>query len=385
MLSREVKERLREYETPFYLYDMELLRRTVECALREADRYGYRLHYAMKANNDRRIMEFIASCGMGADCVSGNEVRRAIETGFAPKDIVYAGVGKKDSEIIYALRQGIFAFNCESKNELVVIDALARELGVVADVALRINPDIDPHTHSYITTGLSENKFGISPREITDVVGMLGDLRNIDIMGLHFHIGSQILDMGDFVALCNRVNELQDKLEARHIRIEHVNVGGGLGIDYGHPNRQPIPDFKSYFETYSSHLKLRPHQTLHFELGRAVVGQCGSLISQVLYVKQGTNKQFAILDAGMTDLIRPALYQAFHKIENITSDAPVQAYDVVGPICESSDVFGKAIDLNGVKRGDLIALRSAGAYGEIMASGYNCRELPQGYTSDELV
>lgn len=210
-------------------------------------------------------------------------------------------------------------------------------------------------------------------------------MKNLRFIGLHFHIGSQILDMGDFVALCNRVNELQDKLEARHIRIEHVNVGGGLGIDYGHPNRQPIPDFKSYFETYNSHLKLRPHQTLHFELGRAIVGQCGSLISQVLYVKQGTNKQFAILDAGMTDLIRPALYQAFHKIENITSDAPAQAYDVVGPICESSDVFGKAIDLNGVKRGDLIALRSAGAYGEIMASGYNCRELPQGYTSDELV
>ena len=217
------------------------------------------------------------------------------------------------------------------------------------------------------------------------MIDVAQEMQNVKFIGLHFHIGSQILDMGDFVALCNRVNELLDKLEARRIRIGHVNVGGGLGIDYGHPDRQPVPDFKSYFETYDNCLKLRPYQTLHFELGRSVVGQCGSLISKVLYVKQGANKQFAILDAGMTDLIRPALYQAFHKIENVTSDAPQQTYDVVGPICESSDVFGKAVDLNGVKRGDLIALRSAGAYGEIMASGYNCRELPQGYTSDELV
>ena len=172
--------------------------------------------------------------------------------------------------------------------------------------------------------------------------------------------------------------------EFTDINVRHINVGGGLGIDYAHPNRQPIPSFQEYFETFAVHLKLRSYQTLHFELGRSVVGQCGSLISRVLYVKQGVNKQFAILDAGMTDLIRPALYQAYHKIENITSEEPVEAYDVVGPICESSDVFGKAVDLNRVKRGDLIAIRSAGAYGEIMASRYNCRELPQGFTSDEL-
>ena len=222
-------------------------------------------------------------------------------------------------------------------------------------------------------------------QDMDRVIDVAVEMKNVKFIGLHFHIGSQILDMGDFIALCNRVNELQDKLEARRILVEHINVGGGLGIDYGHPNRQSVPDFKSYFATYAGQLKLRPYQTLHFELGRAVVGQCGSLISKVLYVKQGTKKKFAILDAGMTDLIRPALYQAYHKMENITSEEPVEAYDVVGPICESSDVFGKAIDLNKVKRGDLIALRSAGAYGEIMASGYNCRELPKGYTSDELV
>ena len=241
------------------------------------------------------------------------------------------------------------------------------------------------HTHANITTGLAENKFGISMEDMDKVIDVAQEMKNVNFIGLHFHIGSQILDMGDFIALCNRVNELQDRLEARQIFVKHINVGGGLGIDYDHPNRQSIPDFKSYFSTYAGQLKLRPHQTLHFELGRAVVGQCGTLISKVLYVKQGVNKKFAILDAGMTDLIRPALYQAHHKMENLTSDETMQTYDVVGPICESSDVFGKAIDLNKVKRGDLIALRSAGAYGEIMASGYNCRELPKGYLSDEFV
>lgn len=378
--------KFRELRTPFYYYDTKVLRDTLSCIRTEAARYGnYSVHYAVKANANPKVLAIIRENGLGADCVSCGEIRAAIKAGFPTGKIVFAGVGKADWEINLGLDYDIFCFNVESVPELEIINELAAAKGKVANVAFRINPNVGAHTHANITTGLAENKFGISMQDMDHVIDIAQNMKNLRFIGLHFHIGSQILDMGDFVALCNRVNELQDKLEARHIRIEHVNVGGGLGIDYGHPNRQPIPDFKSYFETYNSHLKLRPHQTLHFELGRAVVGQCGSLISQVLYVKQGTNKQFAILDAGMTDLIRPALYQAFHKIENITSDAPVQAYDVVGPICESSDVFGKAIDLNGVKRGDLIALRSAGAYGEIMASGYNCRELPQGYTSDELV
>lgn len=203
-------------------------------------------------------------------------------------------------------------------------------------------------------------------------------------MGLHFHIGSQILEMDDFVALCHRINELQDALEADGIFIEHINVGGGLGIDYDNPDKFPIPNFKKYFDTYANNLKLRKGQHLHFELGRAVVAQCGSLITRTLYIKHGTAKQFAIVDAGMTDLIRPALYQAYHKIENISSTGDIELYEVVGPICESSDVFGKQIELPKTSRGDLIAIRSAGAYGEIMASGYNCRKLPKGYLSDEL-
>lgn len=377
-------DKFRELQTPFYYYDTKVLRDTLTCVTKEIARYErFDVHYAMKANVNPKVLKIIKEAGLGADCVSGGEIRAALKAGIPAQQIVFAGVGKADWEIELGLEHNIFCFNVESIPELEVINELAATQGKVAHVVLRINPNVGAHTHANITTGLAENKFGISMQDMESVIDVAQEMKQVKFIGLHFHIGSQILDMGDFTALCNRVNELQDKLEARHILVEHINVGGGLGIDYDHPNRQAIPDFKAYFRTYDEHLKLRPHQTLHFELGRSIVGQCGSLISRVLYVKQGANKQFAILDAGMTDLIRPALYQAYHKMENLTSEESLQTYDVVGPICESSDVFGKAIDLNKVKRGDLIALRSAGAYGEIMASGYNCRELPKGYTSDE--
>ena len=378
--------KFRELETPFYYYDVNVLRETLSCINKEAGKYNnFCVHYAVKANANHKILTIIRENGLGADCVSGGEISAAVKAGFPTNKIVYAGVGKTDWEINLGLDYDIFCFNVESVPELEIINELAAAKGKVARVAFRINPNVGAHTHANITTGLAENKFGISMEDMDRVIDMAETLPNVKFIGLHFHIGSQIVDMGDFVALCNRVNELQEKLYARQIIVEHINVGGGLGIDYSHPNRQPIPNFAEYFSTYHKHLKLRPQQTLHFELGRAVVGQCGSLISKVIYVKQGTNKQFAILDAGMTDLIRPALYQAYHKIENITSDEAIETYDVVGPICESSDVFGKAIDLNKVHRGDLFALRSAGAYGEIMASAYNCRTLPQAYTSEELV
>ncbi len=378
--------KFRELETPFYYYDVNVLRETLSCINKEAGKYNnFCVHYAMKANANHKVLTIIRESGLGADCVSGGEIRAAIKAGFPTNKIVYAGVGKTDWEINLGLDYDIFCFNVESVPELEIINELAAAKGKTARVAFRINPNVGAHTHANITTGLAENKFGISMEDMDKVIDMAGTLPHVKFVGLHFHIGSQILDMGDFVALCNRVNELQEKLYARQIIVEHINVGGGLGIDYAHPNRQAIPNFTEYFATYHKHLKLRPQQTLHFELGRAVVGQCGSLISKVIYVKQGTNKQFAILDAGMTDLIRPALYQAYHKIENITSEEPMETYDVVGPICESSDVFDKAIDLNKAHRGDLFALRSAGAYGEIMASAYNCRALPKGYTSEELV
>ena len=379
-------DKFQSLRTPFYYYDTKVLRDTLSAIRAEAGRYGnYSVHYAVKANANPKVLAIIRESGLGADCVSGGEIRAAIKAGFPAGKVVFAGVGKSDWEINLALDYDIFCFNVESIPELEIINQLAAAKGKVARVAFRINPNVGAHTHANITTGLAENKFGISMEDMDKVIDIALSMQHVEFIGLHFHIGSQILDMGDFVALCNRVNELQDKLEARQIRISYINVGGGLGIDYAHPNRQSIPDFKAYFATYNTHLKLRSYQTLHFELGRSVVGQCGSLIARVLYVKQGTNKQFAILDAGMTDLIRPALYQAYHKIENISSERPVETYDVVGPVCESSDVFGKAVDLNGVQRGDFIAIRSAGAYGEIMASVYNCRELPQGYTSDEMI
>ena len=379
-------DKFRELETPFYYYDAKVLRDTLDVIRKEAGKYeNYHVHYAVKANANPKVLSIIRESGLGADCVSGGEVRAAIKAGFPSNKIVYAGVGKTDKEINYSLDHDIFCFNVESVPELEVINELAEAKGKVAQVAFRINPNVGAHTHANITTGLAENKFGISMEDMDTVIEMSQRMKNVKFIGLHFHIGSQILEMDDFAALCNRVNELQVKLAKQHIICEHINVGGGLGIDYGHPNHLPIPNFADYFATYHKFLKLQPGQQLHFELGRAVVGQCGSLISKVTYVKQGTNKQFAILDAGMTDLIRPALYQAYHRIENITSDEAEATYDVVGPICESSDVFLKAVDLNKAHRGDLFALRSAGAYGEIMASGYNCRELPKGYTSDELM
>ena len=379
-------DKFRELETPFYYYDAKVLRDTLDVIRKEAGKYeNYHVHYAVKANANPKVLSIIRESGLGADCVSGGEVRAAIKAGFPSNKIVYAGVGKTDKEINYSLDHDIFCFNVESVPELEVINELAAAKGKVAQVAFRINPNVGAHTHANITTGLAENKFGISMEDMDTVIEMAQRMENVKFIGLHFHIGSQILEMDDFAALCNRVNELQAKLAKERIICEHINVGGGLGIDYGHPNHLPIPNFADYFATYHKFLKLQPGQQLHFELGRAVVGQCGSLISKVTYVKQGSNKQFAILDAGMTDLIRPALYQAYHRIENITSNEPEETYEVVGPICESSDVFLKAVDLNKAHRGDLFALRSAGAYGEIMASGYNCRELPKGYTSDELV
>ena len=378
-------EKMQSVETPFYYYDTEVLRQTLRAINEEANKHkGFVVHYAIKANANPKILRFIREAGLGADCVSGGEIVASIKSGFPSNKIVFAGVGKSDWEINIGLDNDIFCFNVESIPELEVINSLAAAKGKIAPVAFRLNPNVGAHTHANITTGLAENKFGIAMRDMETVIAEAEKLSNVKFVGLHFHIGSQILDMGDFEALCNRINELQDQLENHHIHVEHINVGGGLGVDYAHPNRVPIPDFKAYFDTYAKKLKLRSWQTLHFELGRAVVAQCGSLITRTLYVKEGAVKKFAIVDAGFTDLIRPALYQAYHKIENITSEEPMSSYDVVGPICESTDVFAKQIDLNQTKRGDLLAIRSAGAYGEIMASQYNCRRLPIGYTSDEL-
>ena len=378
-------DKFQDIRTPFYYYDTQLLRQTLQTIKEESGKHAnYHVHYAVKANANQKILQIIKQYGLGADCVSGGEIKAALEAGFPADSIVYAGVGKSDWEIELGLQNDIACFNVESIAELEVINKLAQKHGKKARVAFRINPNIGAHTHANITTGLAENKFGIAMQDMDKVIDEAQTIDNIEVIGLHFHIGSQILDMGDFKALCNRINDLQNQLAKRNVFVQNINVGGGLGVSYDNPDREPIPDFKEYFNTYATHLRLREDQHLHFELGRSVVAQCGSLITRLLYVKQGSYKQFAIVDAGMTDLIRPALYQALHKIQNISSDEPNETYDVVGPICESSDVFAKAIDLNKCHRGDLLAIRSAGAYGEIMASGYNCRPLPVGYISEEF-
>ncbi|MGM9750214.1 MAG: diaminopimelate decarboxylase [Candidatus Cryptobacteroides sp.] len=374
-------ERFASIETPFYYYDMDLLRSTLSEAASVSGRYGYKVHYAVKANANSEILDEVRRAGLGVDCVSGNEIKAALRSGFDPSGIVFAGVGKTDREIVTALKAGISCFNVESSAELEVIDELAGNLGVKADIAFRVNPNVNAHTHHYITTGLEENKFGIGLWELESIIAKAEQLPNVNLEGLHFHIGSQILEMGPFRELCNRINGIQKDLEARRISIRSINVGGGLGIDYIRPDENPVPDFESYFGTFAKYLELREGQELHFELGRALVAQCGTLITKVSYVKEGQHKKFAIVDAGMNDLIRPALYQAYHKIENLSSDGPEDRYDVVGPVCESSDCFGKEVQLPQTSRGDLLAIRSAGAYGQIMAMRYNLRDLAQAYYS----
>ncbi|MCD8186836.1 MAG: diaminopimelate decarboxylase [Rikenellaceae bacterium] len=384
--SKKYMDRLREIPTPFYFYDMDLLRDTLEAVTSEAGKYGYKIHYAMKANFNDRILATMKKYRLGMDCVSGGEVRRAIECGIAPSAIVFAGVAKTDEEIRYGLEQGIFSFNCESREELEVIDSLAGAMGKTADIALRINPDVEPMTHKHISTGKADNKFGISYQEVDQVIEELTELKNLNIVGLHFHIGSQITEMKPFEYLSLRVNTIQDWFEQKGFHLKHINVGGGFGIDYTDPNAHPIPDFASYFAVFNRNLRLREGQTVHFELGRSIVGQCGELLTTVLYNKvTASGIRMALVDAGFTELMRPALYGASHRIENLSaSGESLQVYTVAGPICESTDVFARDLPLPITRRGDLLRLMSAGAYGRAMSSNYNLREFPREIFSDDL-
>jgi diaminopimelate decarboxylase len=376
MFNAGIVESFKEKETPFYYYDLALLKETLDSCKDASSKYNFHVHFALKSNFNTKVVETIKDKGFGADCVSGGEVKKAIELGFEKKQIVFAGVGKSDAEINLALDNDIFCFNVESIQELEVINELAAKKSKIAAVAIRINPNVDAHTHHYITTGLDENKFGINAWELPEVLETLKRCESLSFSGIHFHVGSQITEMNVFKSLCVKVNEIQQWFEERGMPVKVLNVGGGLGVDYHHPDENSIPDFEAYFQIFKDFLSVKPYQEVHFELGRALVAQCSSLITKVLYVKHGIKKNFAIVDAGMTELMRPALYQAYHKIENITKDqenSNVKNYDVVGPICESSDCFGKEVSLPETERGDLIALRTAGAYGEVMASAYNLR------------
>ena len=376
-------DKFKQIPTPFYYYDMALLQDTLDEIRRCIAGFPFKVHYAVKANANATILEQIRRAGLGIDCVSGGELAAAISAGFAGNEIAFAGVGKTDKEIAAGIDSDIFCFNVESLPEMEVINEIAASKGKVARIAIRVNPNIDAHTHKYITTGLNENKFGINVPQLDAVVDAALAMKNVDLIGLHFHIGSQIRETEPFIMLCNKANELLDQLEARGVKLKIINVGGGLGINYDDPDGDAIAGFDQYFGIFKQHLKLREGQELHFELGRAVVAQCGSLITRVTYVKTGIAKKFVIVDAGMSDLIRPALSQAHHKIENISATGtPTETYDVVGPICESSDCFGTDETLPITHRGDFIALRSAGAYGEIMASRYNCREFPAAIYSE---
>ena len=390
MLDINTIDKLEKISTPCYYYDMELFHRTVDTVAALASEYDIRIHYAVKANVERRLLEYISSKGFGADCVSGNEVLHSHSCGFPAGKIVYAGVGKTDKEIYEALKLGIEAFNCESLQEIYVINEMAHRHGLKANLSVRINPDIDAHTHKYVTTGLYENKFGISQHEFDKLIDILKKSEHINFYGLHFHIGSQITRVSEVFALeCKRVNDIVSYFERQGLRVNNINLGGGLGVDYDDPDENPIADFKTWFRTITENINRREGQAIHVEPGRSLVAQCATLISRVLFVKSGETKNFLIMDAGMNDLIRPALYGAYHKIENLSAAQRTffpthQAYDIVGPVCESSDVWGAGRLLPLSVRGDLMAIRSTGAYGQVMASRYNMKDLAPSIFSDDL-
>jgi diaminopimelate decarboxylase len=380
MFNNKTINRFKQLETPFYYYDLDVLSKTLKACKDASVKYGFHVHYAMKANFNPKVLDTVQAFGFGADCVSGNEVKAAIAHGFGKDKVVFAGVGKSDKEINAALDADIFCFNAESVQELHIINDLAKAKNKTASIAIRINPNVDAHTHHFITTGLEENKFGINTWQLPDVADALRNCPNLQFLGIHFHIGSQITDMEVYKNLCTRINEIQDWFTDKGFAVKVLNVGGGLGVDYHNPDTNGISDFESYFKVFKDFLTVKPGQEVHFELGRALVAQCSALISRVLYVKNGMKTNFLVLDAGMTELIRPMLYQAYHQIENLSKEKSQGSglsdlkYDVVGPICESTDCFRKDVDLPPSSRGDLIAIRTTGAYGEVMASGYNLRD-----------
>ena len=385
MLSRQVVEKLRNYETPFYFYDMDLLRQTLDSVVWAASKYNFKMHYAIKANYDPRILQVIREYGLGIDCASGNEVRCAIEAGFDPKTIVYAGVGKRDKEIRYAIEQGIFAINCESLQELEVIDGIAAEMGKVVDCGLRVNPDIDPKTNHCIDTGQADSKFGISYEKVLEQAEWIQSLKHVNIKGMHLHIGSQIRELHVFQYLCDKVNVITDNLVRKGFKLDFVDVGGGLGINYDMPENEPVPNFASVFAIINGNLKVG-NREIHFEFGRSIVGECGELITSVLYRKDtATGRRLVIVDASMTELIRPMLYGSYHDIENLTSTSEKkEKYAIVGTACESTDVFNESVTLPKTVRGDILTIKSAGAYGMSMASRYNQHDLPGAVYSDDL-
>ncbi len=387
MLSRNYESVLRTMETPFYFYDIALLRQTLESVTMEAKKYGYFLHYAIKSNFDEYLLSIIREYGLGVDCASGNEVAKAVEAGFDPKTIVYAGVGKSDKELRYALSLGLQSINAESVQELEVLNDLAGQMGIKAEVCMRVNPDIDPRTNHCIDTGQADSKFGISYEELQGKSEWIKSLPNLRIKGMHIHIGSQIRELHVFENMCRKANSIYNWLVENGFNIEMVDCGGGLGVNYDVPENEPIPNFASMFSIVHNYLRVGDAE-VHFEFGRSIVAQCGELITRVLFNKTtATGRRLLIVDASMTQLIRPMLYGSYHNIENITAstdEVPREKYTIVGTACESTDVFGENYTMRASRRGDLLTVKSAGAYGMSMASRYNLHDLPGAVYSDHL-
>ena len=383
MFNSELTQRLNKLKTPFYYYDLDLLDNTI-VSLKESLDPNYNVYYAIKANNNSKIIKLIKDHDLGIDAVSGEEINKSLNNSINPNKIVFAGVGKTKDEIIFAIKKKIYLFNCESLDEINLIDKVSQELNVRTKIAIRLNPNIDSRSHKYIKTGMFDSKFGIQIDHLTEILEKIKKFKHVDLKGYHFHLGSQIDDLGIFSKLCKVSNEINTYLKNKEFNITDVNLGGGLGINYKEPDLNLIPDFKSYFEIFKKNLIFFDNQKIHFELGRSIVGQCGFLFSRILYLKKSFNKHFVIIDAGMTELIRPALYNAQHHIENLSSNKKEIKYDIVGPLCESSDTFAKDYYLNESKIGDLIVIRSSGAYGEVMSSNYNLRKKVKAYYSNEL-
>ena len=383
MFQSELVKRFINLSTPFYYYDLDILEKNL-LNLKNSLKPFNKVHFSVKSNTNPRILSVIKNFNLGIDAVSANEIKHCINLGFTPRDIVFAGVGKSDEEIEYGIINNISYFNVESLQELEVIDSISKKFSKKTTVSIRINPNIKSETHKKIQTGSSDDKFGIDLKDISHIP-KLRKLENINITGLHFHIGSQIINLKPFHDLCKISNEILSYLRENDIKIKNINVGGGLGIDYEYPENNLLSNFKEFINLFNNEIRLDKNQSIHFELGRSIVGQCGFLISKILYSKKSYDKNFLILDSGMNNLIRPALYNSKHKISNLTSkNSDHLNYDVAGPICESSDTFAKDYRLVKSIRGDLIAIHSCGAYAESMSSNYNLRDNINSYYSDTI-
>ena len=358
-----------QYGTPLYIYDQAALTAAFAAYTQAFSGCQPLVCYAVKANGNLSVIRHFAQLGSGFDTVSAGEIARVLAAGGEAGKIIFSGVGKTEAEMEYALNAGIKCFNVESLPELERLNSVAARLGKIAPISFRINPDVDAKTHPYISTGLKANKFGIAMRDAEQAYQRAASLPHIQIIGVDCHIGSQLTDLSPLIAACQRLIALIDRLAAQGIALQHLDLGGGVGIVY---KDEHTPDLHAYAQAVEPLLKARG-LSLVLEPGRSLVGNAGVLLTRVEYVKHGEEKNFVVVDAAMNDLMRPALYQAYHAVENVSCpDAPKITADIVGPICETGDFIGKERQI-GAAQGDILAIRSAGAYASSMASNYNAR------------